>query len=271
MLTLLAIVLVLAALWLFLIWPNPGRRARMAAWQGRAFAHRGLHDVKKGIVENTLPAFEAACEKGFGIELDIQFTRDMRAVVFHDDDLARLTGDRRKVREVTLEALRAMPLDGVRTARVPTLGEALQQIDGRAPLLIELKNGQANDRLCRALMEQLRGYRGEYIVESFSPLIVRWFKKHAPDVPRGQLVCAAKGYRGAVNRIGGFILSNLLLNVLGRPDFVAYDVNAPKFYAPRVQRLLFRTPMAAWTVRTTPVAALVEARGEMCIFEKITV
>ena len=269
MLTLLVILLVLAGLWLFLVWPNPGRRGRMAPWQGRSFAHRGLHDAKKGVIENTLPAFEAACQRGYGIELDIQFTRDMRAVVFHDDDLARLTGDRRRVREVTLEELRAMPLSGVRTARVPTLAEALGQVDGRAPLLIELKNGPANDRLCRALVESLRGYRGEYMVESFSPLIVRWFKKHAPAVPRGQLVCAAKGYRGAVNRLGGFFLSNLLLNALGRPDFIAYDVNEPKFLAPRLQRLLFRTPMAAWTVRTTPAAALVETRGEMCIFERV--
>ena len=264
----LAILCAFAALWLFLVWPNPGR-GRMAAWRGRAFAHRGLHDAKKGVVENTLPAFEAACEKGFGIELDIQFTRDMRAVVFHDDDLSRLTGDGRKVCEVTLEELRALPLGGVRTARAPTLAEALQQIDGRAPLLIELKNGSANERLCRALMEQLRSYRGEYIVESFSPLIVRWFKKHAPEIPRGQLVCAAKGYRGAVGKAGGFILSNLLFNVLGRPDFIAYDVNEPRFLAPRVQRALFKTPMAAWTVRTMPVAALVETRGEMCIFEQI--
>ena len=269
MLTLLIILLILAGLWLLLVWPNPGRQARMAPWRGRSFAHRGLHDAKTGVIENTLPAFEAACERGFGIELDIQFTRDMRVVVFHDDDLARLTGNRRKVREVSLEELRAMPLKGVRTARVPTLSEALRQIDGRAPLLIELKNGQANDRLCRALVEQLRSYSGEYIVESFNPMIVRWFKKHAPEIPRGQLVCAAKGYQGAVGRIGGFFLSNLLLNALARPDFIAYDVNEPKFLAPKLQRRLFKTPMAAWTVRTMPVAALVETRGDICIFEQI--
>ncbi len=270
MLIALAVACGLAALWLFLIWPNPARRARMAPWQGRSFAHRGLHDLKKGVVENTLPAFEAACERGFGIELDIQFTRDMRVVVFHDDDLRRLTGDGRKVSEVTLEELKAIPLAKVRTARVPTLREALQQVDGRAPLLIELKNGRANDRLCSALMEQLRLYRGEYIVESFNPLIVRWFKKHAPAVRRGQLVCAAAGYRSAVSGPAGFVMSNLLLNVLSRPDFIAYDVNALCFPAPRVQRALFKTPMAAWTVRTMPVAALVETRGEMCIFEQIT-
>ena len=263
-----AVACALIALWLFLIWPNPGR-GRMAAWRGRRFAHRGLHDARKGIVENTPDAFEAACQAGVGIELDIQFTRDMRVVVFHDDDLARLMGDSRMVRDVTLEELRAMPLSGVRTARVPTLAEVLRQVDGRAPLLIELKNGRANDRLCRALMEQLRGYRGEYIVESFSPLIVRWFKKRAPEVMRGQLVCPLSGYGKAINALGGFVLANLLLNALGRPDFVAYDVNAVRFFAPKAQRALFRTPMAAWTVNTMPVAALVEARGEMCIFERI--
>ncbi|MBQ8953527.1 MAG: glycerophosphodiester phosphodiesterase [Clostridia bacterium] len=268
MLILLAALCALAGLWLFLIWPNPGR-SRAKPWLGRRFAHRGLHDRKKGLVENTLPAFEAACQAGFGIELDIQFTSDMRVVVFHDDSLTRLTGDQRLVREVPLAALQKMPLAGVASARVPTLREVLALVDGRVPLLIELKNGRANDRLCRALMEQLRGYRGEYIVESFSPLIVRWFKKNAPEVIRGQLVCSAEGYRDTVGGLGGFVLSNLLLNALGRPDFIAYDANATGFPAPRVQRALFKTPMAAWTVRTMPVAALVETRGDMCIFEQI--
>ena len=268
MLILLAAICGLAALWLFLIWPNPGRR-RMAPWLGRRFAHRGLHDLKRGVVENTLSAFEAACQAGFGIELDIQFTADMRVVVFHDDDLARLTGDRSKVREVPLAQLQGMRLAGVPTAHIPTLREVLALVDGRVPLLIELKNGKANDRLCRALVEQLRGYRGEYIVESFSPLIVRWFKKNAPEIMRGQLVCAMEGYSSAVGALGGFFLSNLLLNALGRPDFVAYDANALRFAAPRIQRTLFKTPLAAWTVRDMPLAMLVETRGEMCIFERI--
>ena len=236
-------------------------------WRGQKFAHRGLHDIGRGIVENTLPAFEAARDAGFGMELDIQFSRDMQVVVFHDDDLLRMTGDGRKVRQLTLAELRRLPLAGLEDARIPTLREVLDAVDGKTPLLIELKNGPFNARLCRALMEHLEGYPGEYIVESFNPMIVAWFRFHAPGVVRGQLVDALPSYRPTVNFAAGFIMAGLLANCLSRPDFVAYNANAPRFFSPHFQRFMFRTPMAAWTVRDRDLAALIERRGEMSIFE----
>ena len=242
---------------------------RCRRWRGQRFAHRGLHDISRGIVENTLPAFEAARDAGFGMELDIQFSRDMQVVVFHDDDLLRMAGDRRKVRQLTLDELRQLPLAGLEGARIPTLREVLEAVDGKTPLLIELKNGPFNAKLCRALMEHLEGYPGEYIVESFNPMIVAWFRFHAPGVVRGQLVDALPPYRPTVNFAAGFIMAGLLANFLSRPDFVAYNANAPRFFSPHFQRFAFRTPMAAWTVRTAPMAKLIEARGEMPIFEGI--
>ena len=236
-------------------------------WRGAQFAHRGLHDGNVTVVENTLPAFEAARDAGFGMEFDIQFTQDGQVVVFHDDDLLRLTGDPRKVRQVTLAELRSIPLAGVDAARVPTLRELLDCVNGRTPLLIELKSGRRNAALCRALMEHLEGYPGEYIVESFNPLIVAWFRLHAPDIVRGQLVCPISGYRPAVNGLAGFAMAFLLGNCLARPDFVAYDANAPRFFTPHYQRFLFHTPLAAWTVRDNRLAGLVTERGEMNIFE----
>ena len=258
----------LAALFLFLTAPNM-KRGRMDYWRGQRFAHRGLHSAARELVENTLPAFEAACRKGYGIELDIQFTADGQVVVFHDDDLSRLTGDPRKVCEVTLDELRQMPLLGVENARVPTLRETLDAVGGRAPLLIELKTGKRNAELCAALVEHLKGYPGEYIVESFNPLIVMWFRRNAPAVVRGQLVCGMKGYRQMMGPVPAFLLASLLFNALARPDFVAYDAGDPRFRTPRLQRALFRTPMAAWTVRTLPQAKLAAERDEICIFEQI--
>ena len=256
------------ALAVFLTAPNM-KRGRMARWRGQRFAHRGLHSASRDLVENTLPAFEAACRKGYGIELDIQFTADGQAVVFHDDNLSRLTGDPRPVREVTLAELRNMPLAGVEDARVPTLRETLAAVGGRVPLLIELKSGRRNAELCRALMEHLRDYPGEYMVESFNPLIVMWFRRNAPSVVRGQLVCGMDGYRGAVGAFPAFCMAFLLFNALSRPDFVAYDANDARFHTPRIQRALFRTPLAAWTVRTLPQAKLAAERDEICIFEQI--
>lgn len=241
--------------------------ARCQRWRGERFAHRGLHDIEKGLVENTLPAFVAAVDAGFGMELDIRFSKDMHVVVFHDNDLLRLAGDERRVRQLTLEELKAIPLAGIDSARVPTLREVLDAVDGKAPLLIELKNGPDNAKLCRALMDILRDYKGEYIVESFNPLIVAWFRFHAPQVVRGQLVGPQQIYRPAGNGIFAFCMAGLLTNFVSRPDFVAYDANAQRFFSPHFQRFMFRTPMAAWTVRDPEVAALIQKRGEISIFE----
>ena len=247
---------------------HPGLRCRrMRRWRGQAFAHRGLYDLNRGVVENTLPAFEAARDAGFGMELDVQFSKDMQVVVFHDDDLMRLAGDPRLVREVPLDQLRALLLGGVPGARVPTLREVLDAVGGSVPLLIELKNGPYNKRLCQALMAQMAGYPGEYLVESFNPLIVFWFRRHAPHIPRGQLVDALNSYRPAANGVAAFFMAGLLGNCLSRPDFVAYNVNAPRFFSPHFQRFMFRTPMAAWTVRDPDTAALIRRRREISIFE----
>ena len=162
-----------------------------------------------------------------------------------------------------------MDLAGVKGARIPTLREALDLVDGRAPLLIELKSGSKNARLCQALMDLIRDYKGDYIVESFNPLIVAWLRKNAPQIVRGQLVCPMKEYIPKASRISAFFMSGLLLNWLGRPDFVAYDANAARFFSPHFQRFVFHTPMAAWTVRTEHLQGLIQRRGEISIFERI--
>lgn len=252
---------------LFLVHPNFNRR-KIRMWQGRQFAHRGLHDAAQGIIENTLPALERACEAGYGIELDIQLSKDLQVIVFHDDNLMRMCGDARKVSQLTLAELRTVKLPGTQ-ARIPTLEEALECVKGRIPLLIELKSGLKNKQLCCALMEIMAGYHGEYMVESFNPLIVGWFRRNAPQVVRGQLVSPMREYIPLVDPISAFCMSGLLFNFIARPDFVAYDANAPRFFSPHFQRFMFRTPMAGWTIKTEKMATLIRRRREMCIFENI--
>ena len=118
-------------------------------------------------------------------------------------------------------------------------------------------------------MAHLEGYEGRYVVESFNPLIVGWFRRHAPQVVRGQLVCPMHNYIAQASRVSGLFMSGLMLNFISRPDFVAYDANAPRFFSPHFQRFMFHTPMAAWTVADEDLAALVDRRREMCIFERI--
>lgn len=252
-----------ALLAVFLIAPYQGGR-RAKKWRGTLFAHRGLHG--NGVAENTLPAFERACAHGFGIELDVRLSKDGEVVVFHDDDFNRLLGDGRRVDEMEMPALRCVKLPN--EGYIPTFQETLDLVGGRVPLLVEVKNGARNEELCRKTLALLRSYHGAYIVESFSPPILFWFRRHARDVLRGQLVTEEKEYAAQFSPFVAFMLSNLLLNFLARPDFVAYKTPVKDFYAPRIQRKLFHTPMAAWTVRTPEKLSEVRARNEMAIFER---
>ena len=260
--TCLIILILIALLILFIL--APSRKCRRAdPWRGTAFAHRGLHGGE--IPENSLEAFDAACRAGFGIELDVQLSKDGCVVVFHDDTLVRMTGDPRRVDETDLSDLRALRLDG--KAQIPTFEEVLARVAGRVPLLVEIKNGKRNAELCEKTVALLKKYDGAYVTESFNPLILRWLKKNAPEIIRGQLVGPKKDYLESDFSLWlAAALSTLSLNFLARPDFVAYDVSL-RFAAPRIQRALFRTPMAAWTVRDEATFRACKDRGEMPIFE----
>ena len=162
--------LLLALFLLYVFLTAPARRGR-ALPLARLYAHRGLHG--NGASENSLTAFERACEAGVGIELDVRLSADGEAVVFHDATPERLCGRRERVDALTLAQLRALSLpDG---SRIPTLEEALACVSGRVPLLVEVKNGRGLTRLCAQTLTQLRSYSGPWAVESFDPRAVRYF------------------------------------------------------------------------------------------------
>ena len=153
-------------------------------------AHRGLHDLSTGRPENSVPAVCAAIEAGFGIEIDVQLTADNRAVVFHDYDLARLTGGRGLVRERRASDLHTVPLSGGGGATIPDLQEVLSIIAGRVPLLIEIKDqdgalGPEVGALETAVAEALNDYTGPVAVMSYNPHSMAAMQTLAPDVPRG--------------------------------------------------------------------------------------
>ena len=254
--------LLLALFLLYVFLTAPARRGR-ALPLARLYAHRGLHG--NGASENSLTAFERACEAGVGIELDVRLSVDGEAVVFHDATLERLCGRRERVDALTLAQLRALSLpDG---SRIPTLEEALACVSGRIPLLVEVKNGRGLTRLCAQTLTQLRSYSGPWAVESFDPRAVRYFRRNAPEAPRGQLVSLPDEYLGAVLRTGAQALSHLLANFLSRPDFIAYDRRMEGRRTLRIQRGLYRARLAVWTVRSRAELKSALARGESAIFE----
>jgi glycerophosphoryl diester phosphodiesterase len=149
-------------------------------------AHRGLHAAADGRPENSLAAFERACGLGFPAELDVRLTRDGRVAVFHDRALRRMTGARGRIEDRDAAELRGLRL--LRTnQRVPLLDEVLELVDGRVPLLVELKAGAPPAALEAAVLDALRGYRGEVAIQSFKLRTVRELDRQEPPHAIGHL------------------------------------------------------------------------------------
>jgi glycerophosphoryl diester phosphodiesterase len=260
-----AIVLViLLAGYCFFTCPHLARKDA-DAYRERRYAHRGLHG--EDAPENSLAAFDRAARAGYGMELDVQLTKDHALVVFHDDSLLRMCGADALLREKTYEELTALRLLSS-GERIPLFEEVLACVDGRAPLLVELKSGADDALLVQKSLALLEGYRGAFLIESFSPIILAHVKRRAPRIPRGQLVGRAdKSFRG-LNRLAAILLSHLLLNFLSRPDFIAYEQSMRNLLRIRLQKSVFGARGAAWTVRSADVCKALEAGGDIVIFER---
>lgn len=201
----------------------------------------GLHGIDAP--ENSLAAFGKAIEAGFPIEIDVRPIDDGTVVVFHDDKLTRMTDLDGYVCNMTksdLEKVRLRNSD----ERIPTFKEVLEFVDGRTPLLVEIKNDSTVGQLERDTLELLSSYKGEYAVQSFNPYSMEFFKKNAPQIPRGQLSCFFdKKDLGFFKR---FVLKRLKMNKVSSPDFISYNhANLPNKYVTKT-----KLPTLAWTVRS---------------------
>ncbi len=256
---------------LLLIWfcVKPGRlsAAQAAPFYGVNHAHRGLYAQDQSVPENSLPAFAAAAEKGYGMELDIQLSLDGEVVVFHDDTLARMCGIGGRVDAFPLARLREMPLAGT-AERMPLLTEVFDTVAGKAPIIIELKTGPRNEQLCRKGLALMRAYQkqygGAFCVESFDARIVAWFRKNAPDILRGQLTDSPRAL-GSGRPVLDFIAGNLLSNVIARPQFIAHGPGR-KTALTRFAEACGAMPVY-WTARPGDDAAALEEYYDAVIFE----
>ena len=262
--TILGIAAVSAAVWLFLIAPRL-RRPDMSRLRCD-YAHRGLHG--DGIPENSLPAFDLAAAHGYGIELDVQLSSDGVIMVFHDGTLIRMTGREGKLCEHTCAELQSMHL-GDSGEVIPTFDQVLDTVGGRVPLLIELKGESAggNAALCEKLAARLDSYGGDFCIESFNPMLLRWFKRNRPAIVRGQLVTNTLRERPEGNKLINFLQAHLMTNVLSRPDFVSYDGRYAREWSLGVALHLFRAVPFVWTVRDKAYWQTQHHRGICTIFE----
>ena len=260
----LAVLLVLLVLWLALILPARSTIAQRAPFLHRLFAHRGLFAADQSIPENSLPAFIAAVEAGYGVELDVQLSKDKVVVVFHDDDLKRVCGVDARVDAYTFDELRQLALLNT-GERIPTFFDVLSVIDGKIPVIVELKSGGDWKTLCEKTLELLTQYKGDYCVESFHPLLVRWFYRHAPQILRGQLSEAYRYSKRYAPWYQSLLMSRLLTNMFTHPQFIAYRIG-PKCLSVRICEAI-GAMRVAWTARPTDDHAKLTKRNDAIIFE----
>ena len=233
----------------------------------KPIAHRGLHDSK--LPENSLGAFDAAAKNGYPIELDVRLTDDGTVVVFHDDALGRMTGKDGYVSKISSSELNECKLlNGEKKPSdfcIPTLKEVLELVDGKVPLLVEIKNTGSVGSLEKKTATLLSEYKGKFAVQSFNPFSVEYFKVNMPDVPRGILSCyfTKDEVKGSIKRN---LLKKLKLNKICKPDFVSYCAdNLPNKYVTKT-----KLPVLAWTVRSNEKAEALCTVANNIIFEKFT-
>lgn len=263
----LGVLFFLFLLYIFLVAPSGRKKKTAEFFAGQTkYAHRGLHGGE--VPENSLEAFELACKAGYGIELDVHVTADDKLVVFHDDTLKRMCGIDEKTESKTLAELQALTLGGTEH-RIPSFREVLDLVDGRAPLIVELKGtSMKNMRVCELTAEMLDGYKGAYCVEAFNPIFVAWWKKNRKNVVRGQLSNKMKKADSGQSTFVNFLLENMLLSFLARPDFLAYCAGNRKQPSFRFARALGGYPVA-WTIRTDEDIELCKNDFKAIIFENV--
>ena len=234
--------------------------------RGWNYAHRGLHS--KGVPENSLAAFQAAVDHGYGAEFDVHLLRDGGLAVIHDSKLLRTTGREGVVEDLTTEELKEYFLEGT-TEPIPIFRAVLDTFSGGAPASIELKpEGGHHAALCEAACAAMAGFEGAWCMESFDPRVVHWLRKNRPEIIRGQLSeNYLKNPRSKLPLPLKFALAFHLENFLCRPDFIAYDFGTRKVISNPICRRLWGLEAVTWTLRTPEDHETALKEGWIPIFE----
>ncbi len=285
LLVILGLLLLIPLLYLLAIMPRLGNAVDGRCFCNVSYAHRGLYDNTSAAPENSIAAMKKAVENGYGIEIDVQLTKDLLPVVFHDFTLERMArydkgqeaegakvnkdgsfGVKGRISDYTYAELRRFHLLHSKE-RIPLLTEVLKTVAGRVPLIIEIKSENRDMRVCDKTQRLLRAYGGNYCIESFNPLVLLWYKKHFPKVFRGQLSDAFSRENENYQGIRFKLLEYLLLNFLSKPDFIAYNHK----YAGNLSRNLccnlFQAKSCYYTIRSQAELNALRREAPMLIFE----
>lgn len=237
----------------------------------RPIAHRGLHNAKKGIIENTAPAFEAALAKGYGIECDLRPAAGGLPIVFHDETLNRLVAGKGPVAHLDAAALKRLRYKGSDT-HILTFAEFLDLVDGQVPLLVEVKSewDPPDKTFLSKIVKLAHGYRGPLALMSFDPGVMTVLRELAPRLPLGIVSGSYAGHgwwNRKVSKVRAQALRDLLLSRPVAPDFYAYQVGALPTQVTRYVREVQGLPLFTWTVRSVKDRATAAKWADAPIFE----
>lgn len=241
------------------------KNGRMDHLKKLSYAHRGLHG--NGIPENSMAAFRAALDGGYGIELDVHLLKDGNLAVIHDSTLIRTTGCDGRIEELTIDELTNYRLEGT-DETIPTFEEVVKLFAGKAPLIVELKPENGNHaELTQAACALLDQYRIDYCMESFDPRCISWLRKNRPEIIRGQL--SENYYKTkdiALKWYFKFLLTNQMMNFATRPDFIAYRFADRK---DTLSNIFCRAQMESvtWTIKNQEDFDIAVKEGWIPIFE----
>lgn len=207
--------------------------------QNLIIAHRGIHD-NKSIAENSLPAFQKALQNNIPIELDIQLTKDKQLIVFHDNNLLRMTGENKYIKNLTLEEIKQLYLLNTKE-KIPTLEEVLTLVNNKVLLDIELKNTTKIKELVNITLAKLKQYHGDLIIKSFNPEIIRYMRKKNPTYTYGILLSAYYP-----NKLYKLLSKSKILLKYYKPDFLAISKNL--INNKNIKNYYKTNPILIWTI-----------------------
>ena len=224
-------------------------------------AHRGFHN--QDIPENSLAAFQNAIDQKYAIELDIHILKDGEIIVFHDNDLSRMVGIKKSLKDLCLHDFNELKLGGT-NEKVPTLKEVLSLVDGQVPIFIEIKNSSKVGLLEHETFNILKSYKGPFAIQSFNPLSLAWFRLKLPNVPRGMLSTLELNHLHLFKRL---IIKNYFMYPLVAPSYIAQDINSWDLNVVKYLRKNCEIPLIIWTVRSKEKYINIKTHCENIIFE----
>ncbi len=263
-LTVIAVLAVLLGLYLFFL-AGRGGHEKLSVLRKWRYAHRGLHNENRP--ENSMAAFRAALEKGYGIELDVHLMADGNLAVIHDASLKRVAGADVCIEDLTAEDLQNYRLMGT-DETVPLFKDVVALFAGKAPMIVELKCERGNHaELCAKTLALLDSSNCLYCMESFDPRAIHWLKKHRPDICRGQL--SENWYKSPLKMpwILKLVMTYHISNIYTRPDFIAYKYRDRKIPGTGLCRKILGIQGVSWTIQNRQELEIAENDGWIPIFE----